>query len=235
MQAETNPFSCMKNGIALLSNHRTYFTGFGSAFLLAGVFLMLNGKAGSFISLNHYHPFLLNVFFINYTFMGDGIFAICLIAAYAFYFRQKKKSLALLFAFLGSGLMVQVIKNLVSAPRPRLFFEPGRYLHFVDGVSLSGYSSFPSGHTATAFAVATVLVLFMKNTNRQIGILGMALLVGYSRIYLAQHFIIDIMIGALIGVIGGVAGFMLATLRFNRLRFRGFSNSSRQGNYWALR
>lgn len=225
----------MKNGIARLSGHRSYFIAFGSLFFLAGFFLLLNGKAGAFISLNHYHPFLLNVFFINYTFMGDGIFAICLIAVYAFYFRQRKKSLALLFAFLGSGLMVQLIKNLVSAPRPRLFFEPGRYLHFLDGVSLSGYSSFPSGHTATAFAIATVLVLFMRNTKKQILILGMALLVGYSRIYLAQHFVIDIMIGALIGVIGGVAGFMLTTLRFSRFRFRGFGKSSQEENYWALR
>ena len=118
--------------------------------------------------------------------------------------------------------MVQVIKNLVNAPRPRIFFEQGQYLHFIDGVSLSGVSSFPSGHTATAFAIATVLVLFMKNRNRQVLVLVMALLVGYSRIYLAQHFILDILIGSIIGVIGGALGFMTINFRFSKYRFRVF-------------
>jgi hypothetical protein len=43
---------------------------------------------------------------------------------------------------------VQIIKNLVNAPRPRLFFEAGQYLYFIDGISLANHSSFPSGDDA---------------------------------------------------------------------------------------
>jgi membrane-associated phospholipid phosphatase len=36
-------------------------------------------------------------------------------------------------------------------------------------------------------------------------------LVGYSRIYLAQHFLLDVMIGAVIGTVSGISAFYLAT------------------------
>ena len=180
--------------------------------LLAGLaLLILLGKSATFISLNSLHPFALNVFFINYTFMGDGIFALCLIAAYIFYLKKKKEGLTLLYAFLLSGIAVQIIKNLVNSPRPKLFFEQGQYMFFMDGVSLSNNSSFPSGHTATAFAIATVLILFSKNKIWQLPILFLAALVGYSRIYLAQHFLMDVLIGAVIGTGSGVIVCVLIT------------------------
>jgi membrane-associated phospholipid phosphatase len=106
-------------------------------------------------------------------------------------------------------LAAQIIKNLVNSPRPKLYFEAGTYLNFIDGVTLSGSSSFPSGHTATAFAIATVLVLMTKNKNGQMLILMAATLVGYSRIYLAQHFLLDVIVGALLGSISGVLAFYL--------------------------
>lgn len=201
----------MQTNPSLLRENRTYFLALLLILFLAATYLLITGKAAAFISLNAYHPFLLNVFFINYTFMGDGIFALCLIAAILFYYKRKQQGLALLYSFLISGLIVQVIKNLVDSPRPKLFFEAGQYLHFIDGVSLANNSSFPSGHTATAFAIATVMVLTMKNKSWQLLILIAAVLVGYSRIYLAQHFLLDVMIGALIGSTSGLLAVYLAT------------------------
>jgi membrane-associated phospholipid phosphatase len=200
---QTNP--------SMLRQNKLYFTGLVTVLLLSFFFLVFQGKAAAFISLNSYHPFLLNVFFINYTFMGDGIFALCLTAALLFYFKRKQQGIALLYSFLISGIAVQVIKNLVSAPRPKLFFEAGQYLHFIDGVSLANNSSFPSGHTATAFAIATVIVVMMKDKSWQLLILIATVLVGYSRIYLAQHFLLDVMIGAMIGSVSGVLAVYLAT------------------------
>ncbi len=186
-----------------------YFTGLLLVLFTAALMLLIDGKAASFVALNAYHPFLLNVFFINYTFMGDGIFALCLVGL-LFYFKKKQQALAMLYAFLISGIAVQIVKNLISSPRPKLFFEAGQYLHFIDGVSLANNSSFPSGHTATAFGIATVLVLVLKNKTWQPHILIAAVLAGYSRIYLAQHFLLDVMIGAVIGSISGIAAVYLA-------------------------
>ena len=200
----------MENLLMRLRNNRMFFSGF-LLVLRTGFFsLLICGKTATFISLNNYHPFWLNVFFINYTFFGDGIFAISIIAACYFYFKKKQQALALLYAFLLSGLAVQVIKNLVNSPRPKLFFEHGQYLHFIQNVSLSGYASFPSGHTTTAFAFATVLILTLKNKNWQLPLLFAAVLAGYSRIYLAQHFLIDVLAGALIGCITAFPAVYLA-------------------------
>lgn len=189
---------------------------------ISGLMLMMFGKSACFISLNNYHPFWLNVFFINYTFMGDGIFALGLIAVTWLLFKRKEEGRALLISFLLSGLAAQIIKNLVNAPRPKLYFEAGQYLHFIDGVSLANHSSFPSGHTATAFALATVLVLMARNKSAQLFILFGAVMVGYSRIYLAQHFLLDVMIGALIGTTSGILAVYFA-LNIKTLKMPAFT------------
>lgn len=208
----------MKNIDSLIRPNLTYFTGVVLFLMASFVLLLLDGKAMSFINLNTYHPFWLNVFFINFTFLGDGIFALCLVAAYFFYWKKRKEAIALLSAFLLSGIVVQVIKNLVSAQRPRLFFEAGRYPYFLDHVSLANFSSFPSGHTTTAFAIATVLILVLKNKKWQLPILFTTILVGYSRIYLAQHFLLDILIGAIIGSLSGFTAVYGVTY-FKKIRF----------------
>ncbi len=199
----------MQQKPTLISERKLYFAGLSAILFIGGLYLLLNGKTESFMMLNNYHPFYLNVFFINYTFMGDGIFALCLIAFTIFYLNKKKAGYAMLCCFLTSGLVVQVIKNLVYSPRPKLFFEAGQYLHFIKNVTLSGSSSFPSGHTATAFAMATVLVLLIKNKKLQLPILMAAVLVGYSRIYLAQHFLLDVLIGAGIGCACGLLSYYM--------------------------
>ncbi|MDN3656719.1 phosphatase PAP2 family protein [Ferruginibacter paludis] len=199
---------------------------------ISGLMLMAHGKSACFISLNNYHPFWLNVFFINYTFVGDGIFAFCLIAIAWLFFKRKEEGKALLISFILSGLATQIIKNLVNAPRPKLYFEAGQYLHFIDGVSLANNSSFPSGHTATAFALATVLVLMARNKNAQLVVLLAAATVGYSRIYLAQHFLLDVMIGAVIGTASGILAVYFAlnlnALKLPAIKWHPAKNNNRQ-------
>lgn len=186
-------------------SYKGYFIGLLVFFVAGSTLLLLYGKGASFKALNSYHPGILNEFFINFTFMGDGIFALCLVALFLFYYKRKAQGLSLLYAFLFSGLVVQIIKNLTNSPRPKLYFEAGQYLHFIDGVSLANYSSFPSGHTTTAFAIATAMVLFTNRKAWQWLYLLSAVLIGYSRIYLAQHFLLDVMAGAAIGTLSAIA------------------------------
>ncbi len=56
-----------------------------------------------------------------------------------------------------------------------------------------------SGHTAIAFALATVLSMITKNTKWQMPLFAGAVLLGYSRIYLAPHSWQQIIIGAITG------------------------------------
>lgn len=200
----------------IIKNKSVYFIGLIVLLMTGIILLILHGKFALFIQLNSYHPFWLNVFFVNFTFMGDGIFAICIVAVCFLYFKKQKEGLALLYAFLLSELTVQIIKNLVNSPRPKLFFEQGQYMFFGDGVSAPNNFSFPSGHTATAFAIATVLILFIKNKKWQVPVLLAAALLGFSRIYLAQHYLTDIIAGASIGICSAFTGYSFATQR-NRI------------------
>ena len=106
-----------------------------------------------------------------------------------------------------SGVPVQILKSYTDAPRPALFLKGINYDHFVDGVTLHNYNSFPSGHTASAFALAVILAIYLKNKRVGLLLLFLAAMVGYSRIYLSQHFMEDVFIGSLIGVLTGVAAY----------------------------
>lgn len=200
----------MKATPSLFSQNKIFFIGCTVLFLLSAFLLISKGNAAAFIFLNPYHSPGLNSFFIYFTHFGDGLFAVGLILILFILFKKKQMALALLYGFLLSGLVAQVIKNTIRMPRPRLFFEPGQYTHYIDGVSLANNSSLPSGHTATAFAVATVLAIMIKNKNWQFVLLLAAASAGYSRIFLAQHFLFDVLIGAITGVLSGVIAFFLS-------------------------
>jgi len=203
----------MKYFTSLVNSNRIYFTGI-TAMLVAGcIFLIIQGRSAASIPLDAFHPFWLNVFFINYTFMGDGIFALSLIALLFFYYGKKQQAATLLCSFIISFFAIQVLKNLVNTSVPKIYFESGTYLQFTHGVSLSGDSGLPSAHTATAFAIATVIALMIKNKKMQLLIVAAAAVVGYSRIYLAGHFLMDIVTGALTGTVSGMIAVYLATYK----------------------
>ena len=202
-----------------LRSSRLYFLATGILLLASAALMQASGKVGSFHFLNSYHTYLLDNFFKYYTHIGDGLFALFLIAVVFFYFKKKQQGFALLYSFLISGLIAQVLKRLFVSPRPASFFEPGQYLYFIEGVNLAKHASFPSGHTATAFALATVLAMTVKNRNTHLPILLLAALAGYSRIYLAQHFLTDVLAGAVIGVLSGILSvYMSEKIKWGRTK-----------------
>ena len=87
----------------------------------------------------------------------------------------------------------EILKKLVKRPRPYQTYNN----IYPDEVDLS--NSFPSGHTSVAFASATSLFLVTKKWYLGIPALGWATAVGYSRIYLGQHYPSDVLVGAVVG------------------------------------
>jgi membrane-associated phospholipid phosphatase len=103
------------------------------------------------------------------------------------------------------GLVTQVIKFIFDAPRPMLYFKDQLIrIHFVKGVYMLRLHSFPSGHTVTAFSAAVLITYWCKNKLWGLPLLVVAMLVGYSRMYLSEHFFEDVSAGSVIGVIATV-------------------------------
>lgn len=102
-----------------------------------------------------------------------------------------------------SGLLTQSLKHTLFSDvvRPKKFFEGIHDLYLVPGVDNHLYNSFPSGHSTCAFSLYFALALVVKNKILKFGLFLTALLAGYSRIYLSQHFFEDVYAGSLIGVI----------------------------------
>jgi membrane-associated phospholipid phosphatase len=75
------------------------------------------------------------------------------------------------------------------------------HLHLVDGVQMLSYNSFPSGHSATIFALCLCLAAFSGLNRWKVVLFFIAVLVAFSRIYLSQHFLSDTYFGSMIGVL----------------------------------
>jgi undecaprenyl-diphosphatase len=74
-------------------------------------------------------------------------------------------------------------------------------------VSPSDQFSFPSGHTAAAFVIATLISHFFPALL--VPVYFWAFLMGVSRIYLGVHYPTDILAGLVIGIISAFAGIMV--------------------------
>ena len=70
----------------------------------------------------------------------------------------------------------------------------------MEGVEISEYHSFPSGHSTSAFALFFCLSLLAKNHYVKVFTALCAIAVAYSRVYLSQHFLQDIIAGSFVGI-----------------------------------
>lgn len=176
--------------------------------MLALGWLLWQGRAEAFLKMRPADDFVTDPFFQYFTHAGDGLFAIAVIISLLL-MRQYAFAFVSFFGYAVSGILAQLLKRLVSEWRPAPFFQQrGISIHAVDGVDLlQSATSFPSGHTATAFALATSLVL-MSNwwQSRWWLALVLASTVGYSRVYLGQHFLQDALMGSVLGLGASLAG-----------------------------
>ena len=153
--------------------------------------------------MNAYHSGILTYLFIYATYLGDGIFCIA-IGILLFLFKKRFLSVMVLSSYAISGIIAQILKYFIIEPRPAILLKDSDYKYFIDDVTLHNLHAFPSGHTASAFALAAVLSFAAKNKNYSILFLYVAILVGYSRVYLAQHFLNDVFAGAVIGFVSAI-------------------------------
>jgi membrane-associated phospholipid phosphatase len=209
----------MKNISTAMNRNPVYFSGYIFFTFLFAIYCLCISKSEGFLLINQFHYRLLDRFFILFTNFGNGIFAIILMV---FLLARKKIgwSLQIAVSFLVSGILVQILKHMIHSPRPKLYFGPAA-IHYIEGISGTGYSSFPSGHTATVFAVTTLLSLYFSGRNSGMIFITIALLTDYSRIYLSLHFPLDVLAGSLLGVFVSMFTYQLIPLKIFEKKFPG--------------
>ena len=164
------------------------------------VLIGCNEKANLHLWITSFNSPAADVFFHYYTYVGDWIpYAV----AGGLLFYKYRIALFVVVSQLATGLVSVIIKQTWNEPRPILYFKenfPNTQLHQILGEHLHSSHSFPSGHTITAFAFFLALSFFAKRPALHFLYFILAVLVGYSRVYLSQHFAIDVLAGSFIGV-----------------------------------
>lgn len=160
------------------------------------LFHFLNQWAGQWLYLD-----ILAVFLAKYL----GYFLVCFLLAWLiwdFLFRREKylKTIKIVGLSLGTALfsrfiVVELIRWLYYRPRPFVAEQVNQLLEH----SASG--SFPSGHAAFFFTLATIIFFYNKKTG--LAFLAASFLIGLARIFAGLHYPLDILAGAVLGIFFG--------------------------------
>ncbi|NPA81688.1 MAG: phosphatase PAP2 family protein [Epsilonproteobacteria bacterium] len=179
------------------------------------IFLYLNFALISYffidktIALYFHREKFLNPFFEFITFFGRSeLYLVTSLLIFLIFKSQKAKIVFLSVAF--SGILTDILKVIVGRYRPDMLFEKGLYGFDWFHIKYE-YISFPSGHAATAFSLFVALSSFFP--RYKIALFILASLIAFSRVELNAHYLSDIIVGSLIGVLS--AEFILKRAKKN--------------------
>ncbi len=175
------------------------------ALALVAVLAWLQWNQPLFLWLNHALAWVPAGLASSLTALGDTHVALALLLPWVVW--RRDGALALILALLVGSLLVQGLKAGFDALRPAgvLALDTFRVI----GPALRGHA-FPSGHSATAFMVAGVMLGFGVRGWRCGLVLALAALVALSRVVVGAHWPIDVLAGAAVGWFSGLCGLWLA-------------------------
>ena len=190
--------------IALIKDNRWYFSAFLLFLIVGAIFLFQIEQGDSILYFSERRASLSDLFFLYFTKMGEEIIYLSLLISFLFVNYRVAIVIPL------TGVLVTIVslstKAFFAHDRPAPFFKQlGNFdsIQLVEGAELLlGKTSFPSGHTMSAFAIYGLLAFLLpKKRFVALALFAAALLVGISRIYLVQHFLKDIYAGAILGTL----------------------------------
>jgi membrane-associated phospholipid phosphatase len=183
------------------------FYGGATMLMAIGIALTFLGDKGHLVkwfALNR-TP-LADLYFYHVTKLGEeyGFVVIGLIL----WLRSWRRMIAIPVLGLLVTLMSYALKKYFHLERPSLYLRRIGWegpMGVLDYQVLSGYASFPSGHSLAAWALFTLTAAMIRKTWVSILCLFLAASVAISRVYLMAHFLRDVIGGAAIGFVMGYA------------------------------
>ncbi len=185
--------------------HRFFWFFFMTVLVIGAVFLARTDDIQTMLYVGKHRTELANFFFVSITLIGEHY--LYFIIGLLWIFRNKVR-LGLAIGSLGITVLGLSfgLKIWFGTPRPAATLRTLGLLEDVESISGVTYhfgnTSFPSGHTMSAFALFGFLALLQPNRPWYIACCTLiAMSVGISRVYLLQHFPTDVMAGAVIGLL----------------------------------
>ncbi|MBN1251937.1 MAG: phosphatase PAP2 family protein [Bacteroidales bacterium] len=187
----------------LIRKNKYFLCPYFGIILIISIILLSYSKSEIHLFINKFHNSFFDLFFKYYTHLGDGI----VVAVFIFILLFIKYRYAIITAISGilAIIVVQSLKRYIipDVNRPELFFKGIHELYFVPDVITHTSHSFPSGHTTTGFLIFFISALITNNKFLKFLFLIFAILIGYSRVYLSQHFLNDVYFASIFSIIIG--------------------------------
>ncbi|MEM1136012.1 MAG: phosphatase PAP2 family protein [Bacteroidota bacterium] len=194
--------------------------------------LFLINKGDILIIINGNHDPYQDFIFRFTTHLGDGLILLFVLGI-TLLLKNRFYVFTLISSSILHGVVILILKRTFfpDAPRPIAYLKDSLALHFIEEVEVHSARSFPSGHTATAFVVAVFLSFLFRKQSIALLLLSFAIIVGYSRIYLLQHFYLDTVFGALVGTLSVFISYTIVSIFYlkNTSHFKYFKAFTKHG------
>jgi len=174
--------------------------GYGVAAVLAVLTLLLlasDGNAALFRLINGAPWPAGEWLWSNITVLGDTMPLLCLLLPFAG--RRPDLVWSIMVAVIVVSLLIHGAKLVFDMPRPPYVLD-GDDIRVIGFRAISG--SFPSGHSAAAFAFAGAVAVMRFPAAAKVTVLVLAAAVGVSRVAVGIHWPLDVAAGALTGWLG---------------------------------
>lgn len=160
------------------------------------------GQTGLHSAINKYNWPWADVFFRYFTNLADG-WAVVFVALLILALHTWRSFFMLAISSTLSAMIAQFLKQVVfpGNDRPNMFRDQWPDLHWVQGIELHSHFSFPSGHSTAAFSMCLALAVIIRKQSWAAVLAFLAIVLGFSRVYLSQHFVEDVFAGAVIGIV----------------------------------
>jgi membrane-associated phospholipid phosphatase len=173
-------------------------------FIAGGIFLLRYNSKELFFAINQVHSPFWDKAMGGFSAYGRGDIIPFILVGVLLIPAMRNKQYIL--SGLGFGIIIPVFvyctKLFFHEPRPILLYG-NELVHSVPWLKDLTNNSFPSGHTFGAFGFFMLLSIILPSKQKIWSLLFflLAFLCGYSRMYLGQHFFLDVWVGSIFGTV----------------------------------